>query len=323
MSGHAARLWQRFDIGRIEDLSSAVCGAELEAIQMAGHRVGGSLAFSAGDGIVFGSGLIGGRAMVRGSLSDEALTVGIVLRCGPGSRHWLNEVVDGDIYIVMPGDEFDAFYTAGSLYVTATLTAERMEAEAAREGLVVDRKVVGKTGLHARPIPSHSLHRLRRCVAQIHRTHTSADWQSEAGAVMLRAAIDHYARVPSSGDGRTNPAGRARIVHRAREYIRENLPAPITLDALAKAAVTSRRTLYRAFSEVLDDTPQNYVRRMRLHRIRRELIAEGERCRFSAIARRWGGGTDMGRMSRRYQKLFGEKPSATIALCEERQQVVW
>ncbi|WP_394893694.1 DUF1214 domain-containing protein [Mesorhizobium sp. AaZ16] len=51
-----ARFWHRFDIRRIEDLSNAVLGAELEAIQMAGPRIRGSLAFAARDGIIFSSG---------------------------------------------------------------------------------------------------------------------------------------------------------------------------------------------------------------------------------------------------------------------------
>lgn len=314
MSGHAAWLWHRFDIRKIEDLSNAVFGAELETIQMAGPGFGGSLAFAAREGIVFSSGLIDGSVAIRGPLSQDAMTVGVGLRLGAGSRYWLNEVADGNVCIVLPGDAFDAFYTAGSLYVTATLTAERLEKEAAREGWAFDRSMVRRTGLHSRPIAPRSLVWLRRRVARLHQSGEAANLQSDAGGAMLRAMIDHYARVPSSCDGRTNPIGRARIVHRAREYIRENLAAPISLEALAKAAGTSRRTLYRAFSEVLDDTPQTYVRRLRLHRIRRELIAESEACRFSAIARRWGTSTDMGRLSGRYQDLFGEKPSATLAL---------
>jgi AraC-like DNA-binding protein len=322
LSCHAAWLWHRFNIRKIEDLGNAVFGAELEAIQMAGPRVRGSLAFAARDGIVFSSGLIDGRVAIRGPLSQDAMTLGVGLRFGPGSRYWLNEVADGNVCVVLAGDEFDAFYTAGSLYVTATLLPERLEKEAAREGLALDRSLLGRSGLHPQPIPSRSLVRLRREAARIHQSDKAANLQTDVGGALLRAVIEHYARMPSTGDGRTNPIGRARIVHRAREYIRENLGAPISLDALAKAAGTSRRTLYRAFSEVLEDTPQSYVRRLRLHRIRRELIAESEACRFSAIARHWGTGTDMGRLSGRYQDLFGEKPSATLALCDARQQAI-
>ena len=111
-----------------------------------------------------------------------------------------------------------------------------------------------------------------------------------------------------------HPRGRARIVHRAREYIRENLTAPISMDELAQVAETSRRTLHRAFLEVLGDTPQRFVRRLRLHRIRRELVSgAGVGRTIGAVARSWGAGTDLGRLAARYQQLFGESPSTTLA----------
>jgi transcriptional regulator GlxA family with amidase domain len=110
-------------------------------------------------------------------------------------------------------------------------------------------------------------------------------------------------------------------VHRAREYIRKNLTAPISMGALATAAETSRRTLCRAFLEVLEDTPQSYVRRLRLHCIRRELVSAAEACTVSVVARHWGIGGDMGRLSGKYRELFGETPSATLALHHARQQI--
>jgi AraC-like DNA-binding protein len=316
----AGRFWHRFDIRSIEDLSNAVLGAELEAIQMAGPRVGGSLAFAAQDGIIFSSGLINGSVAIRGPLSRDAVTVGLGLRFGPGSRHWLNEVSDGDVGIFLPGDEHDAIYTAGSLYVAATLAPERLEEEALREGLVLDPKMLARTGLHAIPLPLSDVAWISRGCVQIHdMTAAGARSQLKLGRALLRTVVDHYGRVPTSGDGRVHPKGRARIVHRAREYIRENLAAPISLDVLATVTGTSRRTLHRAFSDVIDDTPQNYVRRLRLHRIRRELVLRAEvGCTVSAIAQSWGAGTDLGRLSARYQQLFGESPSTTLAVYRER-----
>ncbi|HEY7296905.1 MAG TPA: helix-turn-helix domain-containing protein [Xanthobacteraceae bacterium] len=311
MSPAVAESWHRFDIRRIEDLNNAVLGAELEAIQMAGPHIKGSLAFAAHDGVIFSSGLIDGKVAIRGPLSRDAITLFVGLKFGPGSRHWLNEVTDGDVSVVLPGDEHDAFYTAGSLYLTATLTAARLEQEVARERLVFNRSLGSRTGLHSTPICSPSLDWLRSQVAQIHNSGTTiGDRQPEIGRAMLRMVVSHYLRLPPSEDGRVHLQRPARIVHRAREYIRENLTAPISIDALAAAAETSRRTLYRVFLEVLEDAPQSYVRRLRLHRIRRELISATEAtCTVSAAGRHWGFGGDMDRLSGTYRELFGETPA--------------
>ncbi len=116
---------------------------------------------------------------------------------------------------------------------------------------------------------------------------------------MLRVVIDHFVRKPPIGDGRVQPTGRARIVCRAREVHQENLAAPRSRWMHSRPLPRPRDAHCAApFSEVLDDTPQNYVRRLRLHRIRRELISATEEvCTVSDAARHWGIGGDMGRLS--------------------------
>lgn len=73
--------WQCFPIRGIEEQRSGVPGASLDAVQMAGSRVRGSLAFLVDRGIVLGSGLIDGKLAVRGEISDDA----VMLSLGGGS----------------------------------------------------------------------------------------------------------------------------------------------------------------------------------------------------------------------------------------------
>ena len=135
----------------------------------------------------------------------------------------------------------------------------------------------------------------------------------EFGQELLRALIAHLGRAPRIRNRLGRIDAHAMIVRRARAYVLEHLAEPISPDALAKAALTSRRTLFRAFAEILGDTPQFYVRRLRLHRIRQDLASDEERaCTVALIANQWGIG-EFGRMSRRYRELFGELPSDTLA----------
>lgn len=308
----AAGFWQRYDIRQIEDLENAVLGAEFEVTQLAGPWVGGSLAFAARDGVIYSSGLIEGRVALRGPVSRDALTIGIGLRLGAGSRHWLNEVRDGDVGLFLPGAEHDAIYTPGSLYVAATLTPRRLEEEAAREGIPFPGTVLTKTGLHATPIASRELAWIRSCFTQIHanRDGEKRSWDALSETI-LRTVLVHYCRFPDSGDGRIEPEARARIVRQAVEYIRENLAQPLSMDVLVRETGTPRRSLYRAFLDILEDTPQGFVRRLRVSGL-------GADCGVAAAARGWGAGTDLGRMAARYQALFGESPGATLAARRER-----
>jgi AraC-like DNA-binding protein len=310
--------WQRYDIHRIEDLGNAVLGAELEAVQMAGPRAGGSLAFAAGDGVIFSTGLIRGRISVRGVLSRDAITLAVGLKFGSGSRLWLNPVTDGDVGIFLPGEPCDALLTEGSLYLAANLSQKRLEKAAASEGLILDRRSISRTGLHPRPIVRPALTRLRSAVARIHRQASACD--DSIGRAVLRTVVEHYARPPIEGAGRSDPVGQGRIVHKAQEFIRANLAKPISLDAVAAATGTSRRTLARVFGEVIEDTPANYIRRLRLHRIRRDLLCDGTSgCTIYDIAAAWGIG-EPGRMAGWYRNMFGEYPNETIGIHSSRHR---
>lgn len=302
----------RFDIRKIQDLAQGTLGTEIEVVQMTGPPVRGSLAFATANGIAFSSGLIRGKATIRGAASQDDLTFCIGLRFGQNSRYWLNLTKQGDVGVILPGEHYDAYYTEGSLYVTLMLSLQRLEKEAERYGLIFNRRMISRTGLLSRPIAAPVLTTLTQQVNGIHRTGLRK-CPADVIRDMLRAVIKHYAQLSAQVNAPV-ATGLAKVVFRAREYIEEHLAESMTLDEIAKAADTSRRTLSRAFVEVLEDPPWNYVRRLRLHRIRRELASAkiSERT-ISMIAAKWGI-HEPGRMSALYKDLFGELPSETQAI---------
>lgn len=311
---HAPETWTNVPLVRIEDLQDAVLGAGLEAMQMSTALLSGGLAFAEVGGIVYSSGLLNGQVALRGPLSQTHLTVGVGLRMGAGTRHWLEETSTGAIGVFHASDEHEGFYTPGSLYAAATLSVERLEEIAADEDLILDRPVLGGTGLHGTLLAAPITRELRHQFELIHCGHFAGARQgTDAGDRMLRAIVRHLGREPTAQVRRGSQHAHAFIVRRARSYILEHLGEPISPDAVARAALTSRRTLFRAFVEILDATPQTYVRRLRLHRIRHDLADERERaCTIALIANQWGM-SDLGRMAGWYRELFGELPRETAA----------
>jgi transcriptional regulator GlxA family with amidase domain len=141
--------------------------------------------------------------------------------------------------------------------------------------------------------------------------HRGSDGLGYAGLAkhLLAALIAHLARPPRRENRGRHPDMHGKIVERARAYVHDHLAEPISIEELA----ASRRTLFRAFADILDDTPQNYVRRLRLHRIRHDLASDAEKaCTIALVANQWGIG-DLGRMSGWYRELFGERPRDTVA----------
>jgi AraC-like DNA-binding protein len=304
--------WTRIPISCVDDLSDAVYGAGLDATQLSRAPVTGSLAFSFKDGITFGTGYLGGQVAIAGPLSPDMVTLGLGLILTPGSRQWLNEVATGNVGVFLPGDAHDALYMPGSLYATVTIPSERLEELASKLDVVLDAKTLGGSGVDAQKLPATVLERLRASFQQIHAGRAGGSMNSVVGDELLTALIMHLGRAPRPPAGLTDPRGYALVVARARAFIREHLDQPLSIGKIANATSTSHRTLHRAFQIVLNETPYSYVLKLRLHRIRHELVTDEEfACSITAVANRWGI-NELGRFAGWYRELFGELPSKTL-----------
>lgn len=302
--------WSRVPVTGIEILRNAVLGAGLDAVQMSCGRVTGSLVFAEFDGVLYGSGSIDGRVSLVGPLSEQRVTLGIGLAFPTGAQHWQREVSAGGVGVFLPGDEHDALYGPGTRYISATLSFERLEAEVARQDLVLDRRALGGSGIHPRRLDAHVLGPLDRRVRAVH---AGASGDAALGPDLLAAMVAHCAREPREGPSTGHRLGHRRILVRARAYIEAHLDEPIAIDALAAAAGASRRTLYRAFLELMEESPGLYVRRLRMHRIRNDLASPEEAfTSIALIAAKWGVG-EAGRLAGWYRELFDELPSETRA----------
>ncbi|MFJ6987336.1 MULTISPECIES: helix-turn-helix domain-containing protein [unclassified Streptomyces] len=102
-------------------------------------------------------------------------------------------------------------------------------------------------------------------------------------------------------------------VRRAEEYIHAHLAEPLTVGDIADHARVSTRSLYASFRQHRDMAPMALVRRLRLERVRHELLAaEPGSVTVTEVAFRCGFG-HLGEFSAAYRRQFGEVPSATLA----------
>lgn len=306
--------WRVLPVRWIEDLRDAVHGAGLQATQMSRGPLSGSLAFAEDDGVLFTSGRLHAKVAISGPLSPDKATIGLGLRLPPGSWHWHREVAAGNLGLFLPDDEHQSLYMPNSLYLTATIGIERLEAEAAQEDLAIDRLHLAGSGVHRRMAPLGVTAEMARRFDRLHTSGAAAEAGDLAGALRLmrRIAVTFYGRRPRGATSGARPGAHAGIFARAQRYIEAHLDEPIPVDALAAAAFTSRRTLHRAFLGMVDESPQAHVRRLRLHRLRADRAGEAEAaCTVTMAATRWGMG-EFGRIAGRYRELFGELPSETL-----------
>lgn len=101
------------------------------------------------------------------------------------------------------------------------------------------------------------------------------------------------------------------IVERARHYVLANKENPPTVTELSAYLKMSRRGLHHAFMNVLGINITTFLRYVRLHGARKDLLRAGPVDTVNGIACKWGF-WHMGMFSAYYKSLFGELPSATL-----------
>jgi AraC-like DNA-binding protein len=103
-----------------------------------------------------------------------------------------------------------------------------------------------------------------------------------------------------------------RIVKIAEDHALSRAGDLLYVSDLCRAAAVSERSLEYAFKEVMGMTPVTYLIRVRLHRVRRALLAATQgSTTVSAEALKWGF-WHFGEFSRAYRECFGELPSDTL-----------
>lgn len=111
--------------------------------------------------------------------------------------------------------------------------------------------------------------------------------------------------------GREDTARLGRLAPVVR-YIDEHADAELTPELLARVACVSVRTLHAAFQEQLGQSPMAYVRRIRLGKVRADLLrADPQRTRVTDVAMRWGF-LHQSRFAQQYREQFHELPSVTL-----------
>jgi AraC family ethanolamine operon transcriptional activator len=110
---------------------------------------------------------------------------------------------------------------------------------------------------------------------------------------------------------RQPPVSNARILRRVEDYLAEHSHAAPHLLELCQAVGVSRRTLHRAFNDLLGVAPKAYLRLKSLSAARAALqqaVESGASVTQIALDH---GFFELGRFAVAYRRMFGESPSQT------------
>ena len=146
---------------------------------------------------------------------------------------------------------------------------------------------------------------LRQCITFDQRRY-AASLETELIGLLLETQRHNYTRLLARRQG----AGSWQV-RIAEEFISSNAHLPLSLGDISLAAGVNARTLQHAFQSKRGYSPLQFMRRVRLQKVRAELSQASDACTVTSVAWRWGF-LHFGRFAREYQMRFGEKPSETL-----------
>lgn len=139
---------------------------------------------------------------------------------------------------------------------------------------------------------------------------------AEQGSVLLLCALLSHPRPRTAGRPR---ATYERLVARARDLVLGQPGSVPALPEVCDQLHVGLRTLNYAFQHALGVSAAEYLRVLRMNRVRETLLAAGSvnAAGISAIATHWGF-SHPSQFARQYRQLFGERPSDTVGRARVR-----
>lgn len=278
------------------------------------RRYGLDMAYLATPAVMLYRESIGETMRGRGSLPPGMMSFCIPVRLAAGTTFGKSPLREAGIPCSM-GGTLDVVFAAGQVHFVLLIDVDRLRYTLSPESFEALERATAKLLL---PASASSVQRLvawlgrvlQEVPAQPRLLHCPEPIRTleEDLIRQLVAAVDCRPTKPLV----ERPYSRARGLDRALDYLYTRELSGIDLSALCQAAAVSQRTLERAFRDNFDMSAREYLKRRRLHTVRRRLMAsrKGE-ATVTDIAYAHGF-YELGRFAVAYRRLFGERPSETL-----------
>jgi AraC family ethanolamine operon transcriptional activator len=323
MAASAYVLVNRTRVDDFESLRESVPASASEVVQLENGRMNGFLThISIGDfSLSSGSFSLGVRT--QRIFSDRRMTFGILLDASDRVSTLCHEMRPGDIGVSPPGVEHRCRYYGAASFAAISVSAAEFLAFLESEPPLSDLKI-WRNRMLLRPDPN-----MARTTTE--RLNTIISWMSEHGHKLSVEAAGFWKRSllefittrimsASALDDSQQTSSASALVRKVEDYVGVAGPRPVHISEICAEFGVSRRSLHRAFDEVLGMAPVTFLRHKRLCAVH-SILRDGDPAKITvAEAAMQQGFAELGRFSHYYHLLFGEYPSETLG---GRHRGIW
>lgn len=309
--------WRRHEFNDSDDQAGQLTGWNQQYEQLSAGKFSGSIMelWTQGAQIIFES---SNQVVHQSGRSWPASRTFLIPLQQEGVARFGRWVMHPDSAVTLGPDEELDFLTAPR-GVTASITLDTQVLEALSV-LTEDESLEARYGDAARlGAGKPELDSLRQAFLEIFQTLRQQPQLFGSSQVcrMLRdnLVMEIFATLTPQADDdrRRRVQAHRRIVGKAKEYVIEHRYEAVTIPELCKAIGVSRRNLQLCFNEQMGCSPVQFLRAIRLNRVRRELRETAQRdVLVRDVASRWGF-WHLSSFSAHYKAMFAELPSETFA----------
>ena len=298
-----------------EGLHQAIQGSHVEVMQLRRGKFRGSLSHvGIGDfSLSIGSFSVGVRT--QRISTDDKLVVGMLLNAEDRVTHWSFDMRPADVLVMPPSTEHDGIFHGAAAYAAIRLDLAEVMTLFRGEPRLSDPATWQRKN-HYRTDPSIGIaatHRLPLIISRLAKQRTAlsedvADFWKRSIVDAVTGTIVHS--LPP--DTRRALPSAMQLVGKVDDYLEAAGLRPVHVSEICAQLNVSRRSLHRAFFEVLGLGPITYLRHKRLCAIHSVLRESNPAATTVARVAIQHGFLELGRFSHYYHSLFGEYPSETL-----------
>lgn len=308
-----------------EGLHQAIQGSHVEVTQLGRGRFRGALSHvGIGDfSLSIGSFSVGVRT--QRIATDDRLVIGMLLNARERVTHWSFDMVPADVLVMPPSTEHDGSFHGAAAYAAIRLDLAEMTSMFTGEPRLSDPatwyqknryRADSLTGL----IATQRLEQIVSCLSR-----QQAGMPDEVANFWKRAIIDAMAAtivdaLPAENRGPVPSA--MRLVRDVEHYLDMAGSRPVHISEICAQFNVSRRSLHRAFYDMLGLGPVTFLRRKRLCAIHSALRENTPATATIGEIAMQHGFIELGRFAHYYRSLFGEYPSETLYMSKHISRAI-
>jgi len=302
----------------IEDLRRALDGAYTRSVPLGSQAPSGTIVHASAGDVLLTAGQWSAHIRTRGTITADRIALGVKL--DSDSTHFSfrsgREVSPGEVYVLARGDDVDHRVNGCLRYAFVSLSPELLLTHAGEDAW---RESAGfwekRRWFCASPairgLITRSIQTLVTDVLRLDGTMTTQALR-QLQVELVEPFLWGFMFDERKREERHTLPGAA-IVRSVEDWVDGRSPETIQLAELCGALRLSRRTLQRAFTEVLGIGPARYLTLKRLTAVRAELRQGDPAATTVTDTALRHGFWELGRFARDYRRTFGENPSATLA----------